>query len=40
MPLLCAAILEEHAGLSAPDAAAALAEMARSGRYVRDIWSA
>jgi sulfite reductase alpha subunit-like flavoprotein len=32
--------LEEHAGMNAADAAATLADMARSGRYVRDIWSA
>jgi NADPH-ferrihemoprotein reductase len=32
-------ILQQHAGLSAADAAASLADMAKSGRYVRDIWS-
>jgi NADPH-ferrihemoprotein reductase len=32
-------LLQQHAGLSAADAAASLADMAKSGRYVRDIWS-
>jgi sulfite reductase alpha subunit-like flavoprotein len=32
-------ILERHAGLSAADAVAALADMGKSGRFVRDIWS-
>jgi len=34
------ALLEAHGGLSAEGAAAALAEWAKSGRYVRDIWAA
>ena len=38
-PRRCADILQQHAGLSAADAAASLADMAKSGRYVRDIWS-
>ena len=38
-PRRCADILQQHAGLSAADAAASLAEMAKCGRYVRDIWS-
>ena len=34
-----AGVLEREGGMDAAAAAAALAEMTREGRYVRDIWS-
>ena len=32
-------ILEEHSNLSSAEATARLADMTKTGRYVRDIWS-